>query len=140
MDWVDADLNDSYWYADQLTRKRLTLAFLFLFVILLLSLLVKGNNNDPYPWSFVSSFLGWSYFFAWSISFYPQLFLNHSRNSAKGLSTDFLFYNLLGFSCYSVYNVRIFSFTVEHQSPSSCKSSGNYIFFFLILYRINVTL
>mmetsp|Transcript_16451 Transcript_16451/g.20334 ORF Transcript_16451/g.20334 Transcript_16451/m.20334 type:complete len:328 (-) Transcript_16451:616-1599(-) len=116
MDWVDADLNDSYWYADQLTRKRLTLAFLFLFVILLLSLLVKGNNNDPYPWSFVSSFLGWSYFFAWSISFYPQLFLNHSRNSAKGLSTDFLFYNLLGFSCYSVYNVCFFSLASVQNS------------------------
>lgn len=29
----------------------------------------------------LSSITGWIYFFAWSISFYPQIFLNYSRKS-----------------------------------------------------------
>ncbi|VDN52718.1 unnamed protein product [Dracunculus medinensis] len=49
--------------------------------------------------------VGWIYFFAWSISFYPQIILNFKRRSVVGLSFDFLFLNIIGFACYSVYNV-----------------------------------
>mmetsp|Transcript_2249 Transcript_2249/g.2549 ORF Transcript_2249/g.2549 Transcript_2249/m.2549 type:complete len:304 (+) Transcript_2249:473-1384(+) len=90
-------------------QSRIAFVGCLLVLVLLLSLVVKSNNNDPYPWNFLSSVLGWSYFFAWSISFYPQLFLNHRRKSASGLSTDFLFYNLLGFSCYSIYNICFYA-------------------------------
>lgn len=53
--------------------------------------------------------LGWAYFVAWSVSFYPQLLLNHRRQSTEGLSYDFVWLNLLGFSCYSVFNAALFA-------------------------------
>ncbi|RKP15396.1 PQ loop repeat-domain-containing protein [Piptocephalis cylindrospora] len=56
-----------------------------------------------------SAVLGWIYFAAWSISFYPQVWLNYRRKSVKGLSLDFLYLNILGFSCYTIYNVNLFA-------------------------------
>ncbi|CAI4221295.1 unnamed protein product [Auanema sp. JU1783] len=52
--------------------------------------------------------VGWLYFFAWSISFYPQIFLNFKRKSVIGLNFDFLFLNLIGFIAYSCYNLLIY--------------------------------
>ncbi|CAJ0907904.1 13206_t:CDS:2 [Entrophospora sp. SA101] len=49
----------------------------------------------------VSNVIGWTYFLAWSISFYPQAILNWKRQSVQGLSIDFLWYNVYGFMCYS---------------------------------------
>jgi hypothetical protein len=37
------------------------------------------------------------YFCFWSISFYPQAYLNYRRKSVVGLSLDFQLLNLLGF-------------------------------------------
>lgn len=37
----------------------------------------------------VSTALGWLYFAAWSISFYPQIVLNFQRKSVSGLSLEF---------------------------------------------------
>jgi len=51
---------------------------------------------------------GWIYFFAWSISFYPQIVLNFQRKSVEGLNFDFLVLNIIGFFCYSVYNVLMY--------------------------------
>eukprot|EP00158_Paraphelidium_tribonemae_P004733 Partr_v1_DN26937_c2_g1_i1_m6716 putative cystinosin len=56
----------------------------------------------------ISQIVGWTYFTSWSISFYPQLFLNFRRKSCDGLSYDFVIYNVLGFGCYFVrYNPRV---------------------------------
>ncbi|KFO74377.1 Cystinosin, partial [Cuculus canorus] len=52
--------------------------------------------------------IGWIYFLAWSISFYPQLFENWRRKSVVGLSFDFLALNLTGFIAYSVFNIGLF--------------------------------
>ncbi|KAM5179775.1 cystinosin [Mantella aurantiaca] len=52
--------------------------------------------------------IGWIYFLAWSISFYPQVFENWRRKSVVGLSFDFLALNLTGFISYSVFNVGLF--------------------------------
>uniref|UniRef100_A0A8C8BFE2 Cystinosin, lysosomal cystine transporter n=1 Tax=Otus sunia TaxID=257818 RepID=A0A8C8BFE2_9STRI len=52
--------------------------------------------------------IGWIYFLAWSISFYPQLFENWRRKSVVGLSFDFIALNLTGFIAYSVFNVGLF--------------------------------
>jgi hypothetical protein len=30
-------------------------------------------------WDIASEVVGWVYFFAWSISFYPQIFVNYNR-------------------------------------------------------------
>ncbi|XP_068126817.1 cystinosin [Hyperolius riggenbachi] len=52
--------------------------------------------------------IGWIYFFAWSVSFYPQVFENWRRKSVVGLSFDFLALNLTGFIAYSVFNVGLY--------------------------------
>ncbi|CAH2219673.1 cystinosin isoform X2 [Pelobates cultripes] len=52
--------------------------------------------------------IGWIYFLAWSVSFYPQVFENFRRKSVVGLSFDFLTLNLTGFIAYSVFNVGLF--------------------------------
>ncbi|XP_013777247.1 cystinosin-like [Limulus polyphemus] len=51
------------------------------------------------------SVIGWIYFVAWSISFYPQIYMNWKRKSVVGLNFDFVVLNLTGFFCYSVYNL-----------------------------------
>jgi uncharacterized protein with PQ loop repeat len=53
--------------------------------------------------------VGWIYFFAWSISFYPQIILNFHRQSVVGLNFDFLALNLLGHSCYSIFNICLYT-------------------------------
>jgi cystinosin len=62
----------------------------------------------PQPWRSVSGIVGWIYFMAWSISFYPQVFINARRKSVVGLSFEYPVLNLLGFTCYSVYNSEYF--------------------------------
>ncbi|ORY97579.1 PQ loop repeat-domain-containing protein [Syncephalastrum racemosum] len=61
------------------------------------------------PWQIFSNIIGWIYFLAWSISFYPQAILNWRRKSVQGLSIDFLYYNVFGFLCYSVFNLAFFT-------------------------------
>ncbi|XP_072475097.1 cystinosin isoform X2 [Notamacropus eugenii] len=56
----------------------------------------------------LSRIIGWIYFVAWSISFYPQVFENWRRKSVVGLSFDFIALNLTGFIAYSVFNVGLF--------------------------------
>jgi cystinosin len=63
---------------------------------------LKGRGSETVR--YLSSTIGWTYFGAWSVSFYPQLYLNWSRKSVVGLSLDFELYNLVGFGCYSVFN------------------------------------
>ncbi|KAJ3285698.1 hypothetical protein HDU79_007130 [Rhizoclosmatium sp. JEL0117] len=59
----------------------------------------------------LSLLLGWTYFLAWSISFYPQIILNAHRRSVTGLSVDFVLLNVLGFLCYTIFNcVEYFRF------------------------------
>ena len=43
-----------------------------------------------------SMILGWTYFLAWSVSFYPQAVLNWERRSVVGLSLDFTALNVVG--------------------------------------------
>eukprot|EP01104_Vermistella_antarctica_P006371 TRINITY_DN17077_c0_g1_i1.p1 TRINITY_DN17077_c0_g1~~TRINITY_DN17077_c0_g1_i1.p1 ORF type:complete len:288 (+),score=45.46 TRINITY_DN17077_c0_g1_i1:145-1008(+) len=51
---------------------------------------------------------GWIYFVAWSLSFYPQVVLNWYRKSVIGYSLDYATYNILGFSCYAIFNVALY--------------------------------
>ncbi|CAJ0608557.1 unnamed protein product [Cylicocyclus nassatus] len=52
--------------------------------------------------------VGWMYFVAWSISFYPQIILNFQRKSVAGLNFDFLCLNIIGFTAYTLYNVLMY--------------------------------
>ncbi|XP_051259279.1 cystinosin [Dicentrarchus labrax] len=58
--------------------------------------------------SIVSEVIGWIYFLAWSVSFYPQAWENWKRKSVVGLNFDFLALNLTGFIAYSVFNIGLF--------------------------------
>lgn len=58
--------------------------------------------------SIISEVIGWIYFLAWSVSFYPQAFENWRRKSVVGLNFDFLALNLTGFIAYSVFNIGLF--------------------------------
>ena len=55
---------------------------------------------------YLSVIFGWIYFFAWSISFYGQVIENYRRASVSGLNFDFEIYNLVGFTTYTIYNIR----------------------------------
>lgn len=57
--------------------------------------------------SIINQVIGWIYFVAWSISFYPQVITNWRRKSVVGLSFDFVALNLMGFVAYSVFNIGL---------------------------------
>lgn len=56
----------------------------------------------------VSSIIGWLYFVAWSVSFYPQTILNYTRKSVVGLNLDFTILNFVGHSLYLIYNASMY--------------------------------
>lgn len=58
--------------------------------------------------SVISQVIGWIYFLAWSVSFYPQAWENFRRKSVVGLNFDFLALNFTGFIAYSVFNIGLF--------------------------------
>eukprot|EP01061_Rhynchopus_euleeides_P009793 TRINITY_DN1908_c0_g1_i3.p1 TRINITY_DN1908_c0_g1~~TRINITY_DN1908_c0_g1_i3.p1 ORF type:complete len:358 (+),score=159.19 TRINITY_DN1908_c0_g1_i3:171-1244(+) len=68
----------------------------------------NSQNTDTQPWKRISEVIGWIYFAAWSISFYPQLYLNWVRKSVVGMSFDYQLLNLVGFGCYSAFNVAYY--------------------------------
>ena len=47
---------------------------------ILLGLILPKNKNLPSrTWQILSNVIGYTYFLAWSTSFYPQIFLNYER-------------------------------------------------------------
>lgn len=63
------------------------------------------HNEDIY---YISAVIGWIYFVAWSVSFYPQIYENWKRKSVVGLNFDFLSLNIVGFILYSLFNCGLF--------------------------------
>ncbi|CAL1526899.1 unnamed protein product [Lymnaea stagnalis] len=57
---------------------------------------------------YVASVIGWIYFSAWTLSFYPQVISNWRRKSVVGLSFDFVLFNITGFVAYSCFNVGFY--------------------------------
>ncbi|CAO3664759.1 unnamed protein product [Rhizopus stolonifer] len=88
--------------------------------------MLTQQNKDAL--SIFSSFIGWGYFLAWSCSFYPQAILNWKRKSVQGLSIDFLCYNVLGFFCYSIFNLSFyFSEDIREEYRKRNNSSENLV-------------
>ncbi|KAJ8315896.1 hypothetical protein KUTeg_006554 [Tegillarca granosa] len=56
----------------------------------------------------INAVIGWIYFVAWSVSFYPQVYENWKRKSVVGLNFDFLAYNITGFIAYGFFNVGLY--------------------------------
>lgn len=72
----------------------------------------------------VSSVFGWTYFFAWTLSFYPQVLLNYMRKSTIGFKSDKLVYDFIGFSCLSVY-CYAFRYVSSVRESYKDKHDGN---------------
>ena len=89
-------------------------------------LLLEPNSKFQYPYNYGSGVIGWTYFFAWSISFYPQVIHNFRRKTTAGLSVDFLLFNAVGFLCYSVFNVSMY-FIPEFRIGYEQRHHGNVI-------------
>lgn len=89
-----------------------TVGTIFALVLLLgvpLGLAFPPDDPDyPDPWRRISGVIGYIYFVAWSISFYPQIVINWRRKSVVGLSFEYQTLNLLGFSCYTAYNAGLY--------------------------------
>ena len=62
----------------------------------------------------LSQIFGWSYFFAWSASFYPQNISNYKRKSVVGLNFDYMILHFTGFIFYAIFNLTLF-FSTEVQ-------------------------
>lgn len=65
------------------------LAMVIFSVILGVALKDVNSQSSLGKWDIPSGIIGWGYFVAWSISFYPQVFMNFKRKSVVGLSFDY---------------------------------------------------
>ncbi|XP_050434646.1 cystinosin homolog isoform X2 [Adelges cooleyi] len=74
---------------------------------------VTIQHSNDLAWG--SVVIGWIYFCAWSISFYPQMYENWSRKSVVGLNFDFICLNLLGFILYSMFNIGLWIPEIEQE-------------------------
>lgn len=83
--------------------------FILIISGIILGTIMPKNEALPTPYyRYISSVLGYTYFLCWSISFYPQVVLNHRKKSTFGLSPDFTILNVVGFLCYSIYTACLF--------------------------------
>jgi len=81
---------------------------LFLVGIVLGCTLPKDMSLPTHWYRVVSSILGYTYFYSWSLSFYPQVITNIANKHTRGLSVDFCLLNVLGFTCYATYTCCLF--------------------------------
>ena len=114
--------------------QRLWIYLVALFIVILIysseKAFVRVNVIHSHLVNVISSIVGWIYFFAWSISFYPQIYENWKRKryfrifalifspilfanfslsfSVIGLNFDFLALNVIGFVLYSSFNVGLY--------------------------------
>ena len=73
----------------------------------------------------LSAILGWTYFAAWSVSFYPQAILNWVRGSVIGFSFDFALLNVMGYACYSLYNVALLASPYVREQYARAAGGGS---------------
>ncbi|XP_078411662.1 cystinosin isoform X2 [Cetorhinus maximus] len=72
----------------------------------------------------VCQVIGWIYFLAWSISFYPQVIENWKRKSVVGLNFDFLALNLTGHIAYGMFNIGLFWIPYIEKQFLKCNPGG----------------
>lgn len=56
---------------------------------------------------------GWLYFFCWSFTYYPQIYLNFKTKISHGLSLDFVALTCLGATAYLFFNLLFLSSDVR---------------------------
>ena len=64
-----------------------------------------GTTKLRLDWDTISNMLGYTYFLSWTLSFYPQIITNCKRpqDAKRGVSIEFLVWNMIGFACYAAY-------------------------------------
>jgi cystinosin len=72
-------------------------------------LLVPASSDLSPNYRPISSVIGWTYFFAWALSFYPQVYTNYSKGTTIGYASDKLLYDVIGFSSLSIYSIAMYS-------------------------------
>jgi uncharacterized protein with PQ loop repeat len=76
---------------------------------IIFGIIMPKNTSLPSPtYRYISSILGYTYFVAWSVSFYPQIITNYKTKSTAGISTDSSILAVLNYICYTIYNVFFF--------------------------------
>jgi cystinosin len=78
--------------------------------------LVEGNPNLSPIYRPISSVIGWTYFFNWAISFYPQLHQNYIRRTSSGFVSDKIVYDMIGFSCLTIYSTCFYFNSYTRQA------------------------
>jgi len=87
------------------------------FIGTLITICLNINNKNIND--IVSSFLGWIYFSAWSLSYYPQIILNYQNKNVEGISIDYYAYNIFDVSTYLLYNIFFYyNKTIQNQYKS----------------------
>ncbi|KAI8927071.1 hypothetical protein BC831DRAFT_453770 [Entophlyctis helioformis] len=81
----------------------------------------------PFDAAALSAVLGWSYFVAWSLSFYGQVLLNFQRKSTAGLSLDFVYLNVAGFLSYTIYTLSFFASPLARKQYRDKWGSDNLV-------------
>lgn len=89
----------------------------------------------------LASFVGWLYFIICSVSFYPQVWLNYTRQSVVGLNFDFLALELCGFLMYLLYNSFLyFDVSIEDEYMLRNPTAVNPVQMNDIIYSVHATL
>ncbi len=99
--------SDAIKYFHWFCSVELELIFLF-FHFSTNQIFVRVTVANSRPLIVLSEVVGWIYFVAWSVSFYPQIYINFKRKSVIGLNFDFLALNIVGFLMYFMFNAGLF--------------------------------
>uniref|UniRef100_A0A1B6CPI3 Cystinosin n=1 Tax=Clastoptera arizonana TaxID=38151 RepID=A0A1B6CPI3_9HEMI len=70
--------------------------------------IIHVTVEQSYVLGWLSSVCGWTYFSVWVLALYPQIYDNWKRQSVIGFSFDFVTLNLVGYACYSIYNIGFY--------------------------------
>eukprot|EP00388_Colpodella_angusta_P004290 GDKJ01014260.1.p1 GENE.GDKJ01014260.1~~GDKJ01014260.1.p1 ORF type:complete len:693 (+),score=96.33 GDKJ01014260.1:38-2116(+) len=83
------------------------------------------TNSSPFEASFrsLARLSGFCYVVLWTISWYPQFFLNRRTKSVAGMSLDTTFLNVVGFFCYSVFTWGMYYLEMKHNFPKAVELS-----------------
>lgn len=90
----------------------------------LLGMTTPTNGDLTSPYKYFSNVIGYTYFFAWSVSFYPQVYSNYKRKNTAGLSPDYEYFNIIGFVCYAIFNLFMY-YSPDIQTEYKDRNDGN---------------
>ena len=89
--------------------------FVMIIIGTLIGFITPINTIFPIWYGYLSNCIGYIYFVAWSVSFYPQVLQNIQRKTTVGLSIDFCCLNIIGFMCYTTYTCTLYFNTTIQQ-------------------------